>query len=355
MSDEDIFSEFNENKPEESVKEVETTLPEEEKTVVQPNEDSNVVPSEVIAEKGNPYSQLSEDQKIILGDMANSYSIDIGEVIKEFNRAHLDKSLIQFSDKERKFNMAKAIMKNILDEKAKVKTFVATPIGANVFYAPKSNQVISNLVALMQYEVEDKKTGAVTIVKKRKVIKSFDKAGESNYQSLHKMIPFYSYDLMLKRDKKDEFTLSEFSSFEHGSQPEGNLANLTDLEIYKGLKIIPQESIQSAGMSKLPEDSEYPYATDLKALYVICEPFSSYNPPKDFKDVVSMSTKAIDYEGVSMVLRLPALPGFVTMVSEFPKGERITGIGIGTLHENPKTGDIIFTIYNFFPSSEEEE
>lgn len=346
--DEDLFSEFDEdtaNSKEES--KAESTNP--------PSSESSVKPSEVLASQDNPYEGLTEDQQIILGDMANFYSLNVSEVIVEFNKAYVDKSLNRFnSNRNKKFDLAKAIMKSILDEKAKVKCFLVTPIGRNVFYAKEANMVISTIVALMQYEVTDKK-GATKIVKKRKSIKGFDKVGESVYQSIKPMVNFYNYEPMLKRDKKDEFTLSEFTSFEHGTPPEGKMSNMTDLEIYKGLKIKPHESIHTAGMSRIPKNEKFPDPTDLKAVYVLCEPVTKYNAPKDFTDVISMSSKAIDFDGNSFRMNFPCLPEFESMVDEFPKGERFSGVAICTLQEDEKSGDIRMNLYNFFPSDEGDQ
>lgn len=339
MTGDELFAEYED--------EVSPKTTEETKSEIEKPEEIKVeVPT------GNPYESLDDDQTIIIKDMADFYGLDVTEVISEFNKAYLDKSLNRFnSNKPKKFNLAKAIMKNVLDEKAKVKTFTVQPFGKNVFYAINSNQVISTVVALMQYEKDGK------IIKKKKVIRSFDKVGDKCYQSLDKMIAFYNYEPMLKKDKKDEFQLSEFTSFEHGTPPEGKMANLTDLEIYAGLGIKPVESIKKAGLSRINKGEKYADPLDLKAIYVlsVSSKINKFNPPKDFPDVQSLSSTMMDEEGNSFLMYFPALPEFETMVNDFTPDEKFSGIAIGTLSEKEETGEITMNVFNFFPSDEGEE
>lgn len=322
---------------------------EEETASPTTNEESNVIPSEVLSKQDSGYEVLNDDQKIILGDLASHYSLAIAEVIKEFDLAYADKSLNRFNNnRDKKFNLAKAIMKSVLEEKAKVKTYSVMPIGKSSFYAKNANMVISTLVALMEYEKDGK------IVKKKMAIRGFDNKGDTMYKSLQDAIFFYNYNPMLKYDEgKDEFSLSEFSSFAFGNPPEGKMANLTDLEIYKGLKIVPHENINKAGLSRIPKGSDYADPTDLKAVHIIGSPVRSYKAPTDFDDVKSVSTQAIDWEGNSFNLYFPSLPEFEAMFAEVPKNERFSGVAIGTIAEN-KNGNITMNAYNFYLTEDEE-
>lgn len=314
-------------------------------------EEKNVVPSEVLATSNNPYETLNEDQKIMLKDIAqNLNNLEEQDVINEFNKAFVDSSLKRFPH-EKKFKLAKAMMKSVLEEKSKIEKFTIMPMGKSLMYSRDTNMVVSSLPAMIAYTKNDK------IVKKKVTIKAFDRdASETKYKCLHKCLPFHTYDaLLIKKTTKevDEFTITDYTDFEIGTPPSGKLENMTDIELYKTLGIVPYDSHLVAGCTRNGADG-YQDGTDLKAIYVIANQPRKYKAPKDYPDLDSISSYAIDFDGNEITLYFSAFPEILAIVNSIPKDEKLTGIAIGTIRENLKTGAISMSINNFIPFDDEE-
>ena len=313
--------------------------------------EKNVVPSEVIATNNNPYDTLNEDQKIVLKDISQSLNnLEEQDVINEFNKAFVDNSLRRFPH-DKKFTLAKAMMKSVLEEKSKIEKFTIMPMGKSLMYSKKTNMVISTLTAMIAYEKNEK------LVKKKVAIKGFDRnASEKKYQSLHKCNQFYTYEaLLIKKTNKgvDDFSLTDYTDFEIGTPPEGKMADMTDIELYKTLGIVPYDNHKLAGNTKSGADG-YADSTDLKAVYVIANKPRIYNAPKDYPDVDSISSYAIDFEGNEITLYFSAFPEIKAIVENIPQDEKLTGLAIGTIYENPDTGAFSMSIYNFIAFDDEE-
>lgn len=345
MTETNLFSSIESNEPEKN---------EPEQTPQVNNADSNVVPSEAIAASNSPYEQLNDEQKIEIKEIEATYenaeSINHDIVINEYNKAYNEKSLDFWNnDLPQKFVMALAIMNSVLIEMAKLKTFTIIALGKSTFLSKDKQYAISTLVAIIQYEIENETTGNMIAKEEIKIIKKIDKVGEStDYKSLIKCLPFFTYEPLLIKDKKHNFELSEFTNFDMGTPPSEELSKLTDRQLYESIGIKIFDDIKVAGLTKL-DDSNNPDATDLKAIKVFLPKPTTFTAPKTFPDIEGLSSnKALDFKGNAIILYFTAYPEMKMNFVNLGKDERIAGIAIGTLKEN-KSGDCVMSVFNFLP------
>lgn len=345
MSNKDLFSNFEDSDDPKATNEKAVEV---QPTATPPTEVA-AAPTQQPTTSQAAYDTLTEDQKIILGDIASSFSLDINEVVIEFNKAHADKSLNRWRDKPDKiFKLSKAMMNSVLEEKSKIQKYPFMALGKSMFYGKDSNMMISTIVGVVEYEKS--LDGTLHTVKERKAVKSFDRGGEKIYQCLKKSLAFHTYETLLIKDNKNEFNLSEYTNFDIGTPPEGKFATMSDLELYTGLGIKVVENWKDTGYSKNNADG-FQDPCDLKAVQVIVNKPNPWSAPKDFPDVQSLPSSAVDFEGNNLTLYFSDLPETKVLFDQVEKDQKIIGVAIGTIRKDKNENDTM-SVFNFIKSEE---